>query len=327
MTAPVIYQSSLGPAIQDYLALRRALGCGCQADAWVLYGLDRFLGEHAALTADSFEAWCLAMAPTSPNTRRSRMYIVRKLCLHMRRTNSECFLPDSNLFPRPQQSVRPYIFSEGDILKLLKAASALKPKSTSPLNAETHRIAIVLLYTAGLRRGELVRLTLSDYDPIEHTLLIRASKFHKSRIVALSLDAAREMDTYVVARHRISHGGEDSLLICRFHGIRGRSGPGLGRTLHHLFCRAGIRMQNGRVPRVHDLRHTHAIHALLRWYRNGVDVQARLPSLATSMGHVSPISTAHYLALLDPLAQAASSLFADHAASILGSLADTRGGR
>ena len=327
MTAPGEYLSLLGPAIEDYLTLNRALGRSYQAEAWVLTGLDRFLGEHASLTEATFNAWCLAMASTSPNTRRSRMYTVRKLCLHMRRTDSGCFLPDANLFPRPRQSVRPYIFSERDILKLLKAASALKPKSTSPLNAETHRIAIVLLYTSGLRRGELARLTLSDYDPIEQTLLIRASKFHKSRIVALSLDAAREMDTYLVARRRISHGGEDALLICRFHGIHGRSGPGLGRSLHLLFRRVGIRMQNGRVPRVHDLRHTHAVHALLRWYRNGVDVQARLASLATSMGHVSPISTAHYLALLDPLAQAASSLFADHAAAILGPLADTRGGR
>jgi integrase len=327
MTAPGEYQSPLGPAIKDYLNLSHALGRGYQAEAWVLSGLDRFLGKDAFLTETTFNAWCLSMASTSPNTRRSRMYIVRKLCLHMRRTDPGCFLPDSILFPRLQQSVRPYIFSEGDILKLLKAARSLKPKSTSPLNAETHRIAIVLLYTAGLRRGELIRLSLSDYDPIERTLLIRESKFHKSRMVALSLDGAREMETYLVARRRISHGSEDPLLICRCHGIHGRSGPGLGRTLHLLFCRAGIRMQNGRVPRVHDLRHTHAVHALLRWYRNGVDVQAKLPSLATSMGHVSPVSTAHYLALLDPLAQAANARFADHAATILGSLTNARGGK
>jgi hypothetical protein len=82
-----------------------------------------------------------------------------------------------------------------------------------------------------------------------------------------------------------------------------------------LESRSGLILESGEVQ------------ALLRWYRNGVDVQARLPSLATSMGHVSPISTAHILAPLDPLAQAASSLFADHAAAIVGPLADARGGR
>jgi integrase len=173
----------------------------------------------------------------------------------------------------------------------------------------------------------LVRLALSDYDPIEHTILVRESKFHKSRIVALSADAVGEMETYLVARRRISRGGEDPMLIYKLHGIRGRSGTGLGRSLHLLFVRAGIRMQNGRVPRVHDLRHTHAVHALLRWYRNGADVQTKLPSLATSMGHVSPVSTAHYLTLLEPLAQAANARFSDHAASILSQLAKARGGK
>jgi hypothetical protein len=102
------------------------------------------------------------------------------------------------------------------------------------------------------------------------------------------------MDTYVVARRRISHEGEDSLLICRFHGIRGRSGPGLGSTFHLLFCRAGIRMQNGRVPRVQDLRHTHAVQALRRspgsaWVcspKPGHRAPVRGPSLRTSMTHL-----------------------------------------
>jgi integrase len=166
MTAPVEYRSSLGPAIAEFLSLMRALGQGCGNGAWILAGLDRFLGEQASLTEVSFNAWCLSMASLSPNTRRGRMYMVRKLCLHMRRKDPGCFLPDSNLFPRPQPPVRPYIFSEADILKLLKAASALQPCPNSPLNAEGYRIAIVLLYTAGLRRGELVRLTLSDFDPV-----------------------------------------------------------------------------------------------------------------------------------------------------------------
>jgi integrase len=325
MTAQVEYSSSLGPAIADYLALKRALGRGCQAEAWVLSVLDRFLGQEGFLTEASFKSWCLSMASTSPNTRRSRMYIVRSLCLHIQRRDPGCFIPDSNLFPRLQQPGRPYIFSEGDILKLLKVASVLKPMPTSPLNAETHRIAIVLLYTAGLRRGELVRLTLSDFDPVERTLLIRASKFHKSRMVALSSDAARELEVYLVARRRISHGAEDPLLIWTSRGVHGRSGSGLGRALQRLFYRTCIRAQNGRVPRVHDLRHTHAVHALLRWYRDGVDVQTRLPSLATSMGHVSPVSTAHYLALLEPFAQAASERFADHVAAILSTLTNARG--
>jgi integrase len=82
--------------------------------------------------------------------------------------------------------------------------------------------------------------------------------------------------------------------------------------MRQLFRDAGIRTTDGRLPHVHDLRHTYAVHALLRWYHEGADVQAKLPILSTAMGHVSIASTAYYLALLEPLAAAASSRFERH---------------
>jgi integrase len=186
-------------------------------------------------------------------------------------------------------------------------------------------LAVVLLYTTGLRRGELVRLALSDYDPGERTLLIRASKFHKSRLVALSADASCELDAYLVARRRLKHDLDDPLLVSSHGGLRARSGGGFGQSMHRLFRVAGVRTATGGLPRVHDLRHTYAVHALLRWYRAGVDVQAKLPALAISMGHVSVVSTAYYLGLLDPVAQAASDRFANHAATMIAQ-AETGGG-
>jgi integrase len=169
-----------------------------------------------------------------------------------------------------------------------------------------------LLYTAGLRRGEVVRLTLSDYDPAERALLVRASKFHKSRLVALSKSAAEEMDRYLRARRRLPHHAGAPLLVSNYRGLRAYSGASFGLAMRCLFRAADVRMADGRFPRVHDLRHTHAVHALLRWYRNGVDVQAKLPALATAMGHVSVVSTAYYLSLLEPIAKAASARFEQH---------------
>jgi integrase len=226
-------------------------------------------------------------------------------------------VPDLATFPAPQAPRRPYIFSQDDLVRLLRAADELPPRSTSPLCGPTYRLAVVLLYTAGLRRGEVVRLVLSDYDPLEHTLLIRASKFHKSRLVALSSDAAREMETYLVARRHLPHHVDSPLLVCSHRGLRARSGAGLGQGLRRLFHCAGVRNADGRLPRVHDLRHTHAVHVLLRWYHAGLDVQAKLPALATSMGHVSVVSTAYYLAMLDPIAEAANERFAQHCATLL----------
>jgi integrase len=91
-----------------------------------------------------------------------------------------------------------------------------------------------------------------------------------------------------------------------------------------LFDRAGVRTVDNRTPRVHDMRHTYAVHALLRWYRQGLDVQTKLPALATAMGHVSIASTAYYLSMLAPVAEAASLRFESHCASLLATMSGGR---
>jgi integrase/recombinase XerD len=324
MTPSYSLSSSIAPVITDYLSLKRALGRRFSSESWVLFGLDRFLATRPsggnALTSENFASWCLTLTHLSVTTRRNRMRIVRNLCLYRRRRDPGCFIPDLATFPTPHTPPRPHILSEEEIVRLLRAADDLSVRSTSPLRGPMERVAVVLLYTAGLRRGELARLALSDYDPSERTLLIRASKFHKSRLVALSPDAVREIEKYLLVRHRLPCDPHAPLLICSWRGLRARSGAGLGNSLRRLFDHAGLRTAAGRLPRVHDLRHTHAVHVLLHWYRVGLDVQAKLPALATSMGHVSVVSTAYYLSLLDPVARAASERFERHCAHLLAEL-------
>jgi integrase/recombinase XerD len=331
MTWSYSFSSSLAPVINDYLSLKRALGRRFDGESRIFANLDHFLAGCAssgsALTPDNFASWCLTFTHVSATTRRNRMRIVRNLCLYMRRRDPDCFVPDSATFPAPHTPARPHIFSEEEIVRLLRAAGELSTRSTSPLRGPMERLAIVLLYTAGLRRGELVRLTLSDYDPAERTLLVRASKFHKSRLVALSVDAVHEIEAYLLLRRRIPCHADAPLLVSSWRGLRSRSGAGFGQSLRRLFDRAGLRTRSGRLPRVHDMRHTHAVHVLLSWYRAGLDVQAKLPALATSMGHVSVVSTAYYLALLDPVAEAASKRFELHCAGMLPQLRKGGGDR
>jgi integrase/recombinase XerD len=330
-TAAHSCRSALGPAIVTYLALKRALGRRFTSEAAVLAHLDRFLvaqrAGSSALTPYRFAAWSITLAHLTPTVRRNRMRIVRNLCLYVRRTDPDCFVPDPTGFPAPHAPQRPHIFTEGQIVQLLRVAADLEPASRSPLRAEVYRLAIVLLYTAGLRRGELVRLILSDYDAAERTLLVRASKFHKSRLVALSGDGAREMDRYLRARRRLLHDADAPLLVSSSGGLRAYAGASIRMGLCDLFQRADVRTATGDLPRVHDLRHTYAVHALLRWYRAGVDVQAKLPILATAMGHVSVASTAYYLALVEPIAEAASVRFAGHCRDFLDAVSGAGGER
>lgn len=315
MTAPTTFDSALGPFLERYLALKRALGRAYNSECRVLAHLDRFLAAtRADLTAETFAQWGVAIAHLTPTVRRRWMSVARGVCLYRQRSEPATFVPDADTFPRPHPPRRPYLFSEADITRLLRAADQLCVASTSPLRHETFRLALVLLWTAGLRRREVVRLTVGDYDPVERTLAIHATKFHKSRLVPLSADAAREMATYLVARRRLPHATHLPLLCNGHGGLRPYTGAGLAQGLRQLFERAEVRTSEGRLPRVHDLRHSFAHAALRRWYDAGVDVQARLPALARYMGHVSIVSTQLYLATFEPVAAAASARFAQHCA-------------
>jgi integrase len=100
------------------------------------------------------------------------MQVVRQFCLYRRRREPHCFVPDSSQFPPQPPQPLPHIFAEGEITRLLLAADTLHPYEFSPLYPQVARLALVLLYTSGLRRGEVVRLTLGDYDPVTQVLLV-----------------------------------------------------------------------------------------------------------------------------------------------------------
>ena len=191
------FLSRLAPVFVRYVDLKRALGRRFDNETRTLQSLDRFLGDQATLYPDlsaaAFQAWCQAQEKVASGVRRLRMRVVYNFCLYRRRTEPQCFVPDPALFPNLHQRVRPYIFSEQEVARLLQAVSKLNRVPSSPLRPEVIRLAIVLLFTTGIRRGELLRLTLGDYDRRDSTLLIRETKFYKSRLLPLNRDIADEM--------------------------------------------------------------------------------------------------------------------------------------
>ena len=323
-------QSALSTLITRYLALKQALGRRYQGEQAVLESLDRFLiqTEVKDLTPKTFSDWCKTQQKLSPTVLRHHMGTVRNLCLYRQRTEPDCFVPDPRLFPLTRPYAPPYIFTEGQIARLIRITRTVKPVPRSPLRPQVLRLAITLLYTTGLRRGELLKLTLGDYDPQARTLRVRESKFHKSRYLSLSLDATQAIETYLRARrvHQLPVAAEMALLWNGYGEIRAYTGTGLTQGIKVLLQRAQIRTPKGRLPRVHDFRHTFAVHALLRWYRAGADLQAKLPLLSTYMGHVSIVSTAYYLPFIERLASAASDRFAAYCGSLISPLPKCNGG-
>jgi integrase/recombinase XerD len=332
MTRRDVFRSAIGPTLARYVALKRALGRRGDGVEHILRYLDRFLVSCRAedLTRETFAAWDRSMEHLGTTTRRGRLRTVYHFCLFRHRDDSRVFVPDPTQFPRLAPRPVPHTFSEAEIVRLLAAAESLATHSASPLHREVARVAIVVLYTTGLRRGEIVRLTLHDYDPVARVLHVRQTKFYKSRLVPVSVDTGVEIDRYLLARQ--THGAPrhgDASLLAHCHGARfgGYTGAAFGLLLRKVIRKAGIQTVRGRTPRVHDLRFTFAVQALLRWYRAGVDVQARLAALATYMGHASVVSTQYYLTFLPAIAEAASERFHTHCAAWLADTASKRGGQ
>jgi integrase/recombinase XerD len=308
--SPTPQESAFDRAIDRYLQTRRALGRGYAHEERVIDALRRFLKKGGFVDLDQTvcEAWCASQDHLAANTRRNRQRIVRNFCLYRQRGEPTCFIPDINRFPRRCPHAPPVIFGPAEVARMLAMAKRLAPTANSPLRPAVMRFAVVLLYTAGLRRGELLRLTLEDVDPHHGVLRIRESKFHKSRLVPLSPDASRELRAYLRKRRRppLSCSASSPLLCHLKGGVRSYTGTGMREGILALFRSAKVHGTDGRTPRVHDFRHSFAVGSLLRWYRQGADVQSNLPKLAMYMGHVSIVSTAYYLRWVPELAAAAS---------------------
>lgn len=331
--ATPVFTSQLAPVFARYVGLKRALGRHFDNPTRTLELLDQFLRDQATTYPDfnaaAFQAWCQTHENVASGVRRFRMLEVYKFCLYRRRTEPQCFVPDPALFPKPHQKLQPYIFSERDVARLLGAASGLKRGSWSPLRPEVIRLAIVLLFTTGIRRRELLRLTVGDYDRRHATLLIRESKFHKSRLLPLNTDIADEIGRYLRARilRNLPVFSDTALIWNASKGGRAYSGTNLRCCFRSVLQRCSIFTAKGRLPRIHDARHSFAVNALLRWYRKGAEVEAKLPLLATYMGHASVAATHYYLHWIEPLRTAASEKFASHYGELVAPTPGRKGGQ
>ena len=290
--------SCLSSLIRQYVKLKQALGRDFGREGRVLAHVDQFLSKAGAsdFTQTEFEGWCRTQLHLSSGVRRGRMQVVRNFCLYRRRTEPNCFVPDDRLLPTRHQVVRPHIFSEMEIMRLLQAAARVPTSTRLVLRPLVLRLAIVLLYTTGLRRGELVRLTLGDYDQRERTLLIRESKFHKSRYLPLSVDAGTEINAYLTARtkHRLPMLSDSPLLWSGHASERGFSADSLWHNMRELCRSADIRKFDGRFPRVHDYRHYSGNRIIPATEPRGRDLDAtalvpfrcRHPSQTSAIGNV-----------------------------------------
>jgi integrase len=310
--------------LERYIDHQRALGLRFDTQAWVLRRLAKHLRRAGAADLDAvqFEAWCGAGKACSGTVRRSAALIVLKFCRYRRRLDPGVFVPDSTRFPRRTPPRQPVIFGPAEVSRMLRIADGYRTPTHFPMYVPTVRLAVILLYTAGLRRGELARLILADVDLAAGTLRIRESKFHKSRLLPLSASALTALREYLRVRLAPPWDiGPAAPLIGHQHAtptFKPYSDGGMSHLVSRVLHDAKVCDSQGRAARVHDFRHVFAVQALLRWYRQGADVQSKLPQLSMYMGHVSIVSTAYYLHFIPDVARMASRRFGRQFGQLVG---------
>lgn len=216
--------------------------------------------------------------------------------------------------PKLSPPQTPYVYSSAELQRLLDATAVLNHPA-SRLQSMTYRMLLLLLYGSGLRVGEAIALRLSDIDLAQRLITVCNTKFYKTRLVPVGPRLSQQMAAYLDRRRLLAiPEGEMSAFLCS------RTGHSLHytqviKTFQRIRSAAGIVTPTGecKPPRLHDLRHSAAVHRVLAWYKAGKDVQRLLPSLATYLGHADIRSTQQYLQMTPELLQEASRRFARYA--------------
>ena len=309
----------IGPyaeALRRYLNLRGALGRG-DSDLYVLRQWDDFLFRDGmrtqAFNQCALDRWSSELAALNPTVRRNRLRVVRKFLLFHLRDNRGVWVPDTALFPKARPYRPAYILRPEEISRLLTTAERLPVLNCNRLRPEVMKMAFVLLYCCGLRAGELLRLRIRHYDRRQRVLEIHETKFHKSRLVPLHASVARELDRFIAKWPGADRSVDpDQPIIWSGRICRSKNAmttTGLLSCWRRLCGSVGVRDHQGRLPHVHDLRHSMAVGALHRCYQQGHDPHVLLPKLAIYLGHVTPIYTHHYLQMTPELREAANRRF------------------
>jgi integrase len=296
--------STLREALGDYLAMRRALGFKLRSDGVALSSFVSFLEHAHADYISTQRALAWAQMPTSVQPVRwaRRLCFVRGFARYCSAIDPRTEIPPLGLLPFHHQRPTPYRFTDEDIRGLL--LRSLELPADDGLTNHTFYCLFGLLSVTGIRISEALRLTMDDVDLDEAVLIVHSSKFGKSRLVPLHASTVKVLVDYSTRRAQSLNGR----LIP--HWFVNRRGERLGYyavlgTFRRLTRALGLVSQGRRRPRLHDLRHRFAQATLLQWYRNGDDVERRLPALSTYLGHVEIGDTYWYLSACPELLEAA----------------------
>jgi len=283
----------------QFIEEKRALGYKYRSGVENMLMFDRFLVNNGVIdlkiTKPIIDQWIAKKPNEKEITQKRRIHLAHMLGSYLRKHQLDVYLPDPKLMLFKRNTFIPRIFTRDEVNSIIKAIDSMHVKYHSPNRQVVMSSIFRILYSCGLRCGECVRLKLSDVNLDIGILTIRESKFKKDRLVPFSKSLLERLRVYV-SKYRFDASGSDYL----FPSPR-NYGNHYGNIAVYSAFRSALQIcrishgGRGKGPRLHDLRHTFAVHKLLEWYRAGEDLSCLFPVLSTYMGHTSIYSTQHYI--------------------------------
>jgi integrase/recombinase XerD len=275
-------------SVEIYLAVRRAVGFTLSNTEYLLRSFADFATDRKETHIRTATAIDWASQAKSVAQRHTRHQTICRFAQYLRVEDLRHELPPANHFGYRKTRRVPHIYSSDEINGLVLAATRLcSPDSLLP---RTYAALISLLAATGLRISEALHLLVTDITP--NGLLIRRTKFQKTRLAPLHATAVTGLGHYLIHRQEAKRGGDhvfvsdegQPLVYWRVHSV-----------FRTLLKSAGIKPSGGRWPRIHELRHTLAVRALESSPTGRQRIGQHMLALATYLGHVNINATYWYL--------------------------------
>jgi integrase len=290
---------------ERYLTIRRNLGYKLKVEGRMLGQFVDFLEKRgdSHLTVRAALEWAVLPGGADPAWWAARLTVVREFARFLATFDELTEIPPPGLLPRSAgRTTPPYLYSQAEITALIHAARHL----AHPLRAATFESFIGLMAATGIRTGEAMGMDRSDPDLDRGVLLVRGTKFGKSRLVPLHPTTVERLAGYQRRRDELCPRPSTGAFFLSGAGTR-LNHTNASKTFTRLLKAADVTAPPGAgKPRLYDLRHTFAVTTLVNWYAAGADVAHQLPALSTYLGHVSPATTYWYLHACPPLMTAAA---------------------
>jgi integrase/recombinase XerD len=302
--------------IERYIVYRQTLGERFKTNASILRAFRRAIGVSAAVSdvrPEQVESFLLGVGPVTSawHARYSALLGFYRYAINRGHVANS---PLPGVQPRRPPGFVPYIYSHDELRALVQATDCYQRRRCH-LEPITLRTAVLLLYGTGLRVHEALTLKRDDVDMANFLLTVRHTKFYKTRLVPFSPQLGLVLARYSSRRPNAASAPENTSVFFTMRDGSRVSHDTMDRNFRHLCVHAGIRRDDGAryQPRLHDLRHTFAVHRLTSWYRQGADVQNLLPKLSVYLGHAYLAATQVYLSMTPELLTEANARFERYA--------------